>query len=198
MGVLQMFIRALTGALLFIGILSFLPGCAFHGAWYRPDAPVGHVENRECTTVSSQWVFKRQGVVFNVGISPATGPYKASIGVNVDVPAGSVVRSLFEKLRAYDASGSELKADFGIYAFFYGVNGEFIKNELPQKTYSIIGSAYSTKRTPHAHYNYGLTMKGELPDSLDVVIPRMEVDGRNYPQLTIHFVRKTGAYYMVC
>jgi hypothetical protein len=184
-------------AIFVVGLLiSDLTGCATHGTWYHATASAGHPTSYECQTArkEDEWQIERDGVPFY--ISPfhvAGGP--PGVGVIAIVPANRVVKTLVQALQVTDSSGRELKGDIYLSAISY-VGANVIKKKLSPKIFVLSGSKLANKRFPKTSYYFGIKLEKKLPPSFSVVLPRMEINGHNYPSLTIHFTKKPGTYYV--
>lgn len=202
-GLLQKSFRTLAGisrTAIFAIQPLLVTACAVHAVWYVPDAPVGHVTSFQCGTagLDNKWIIKREGVVFGVAVLPPANDHrKALINVGMSVPKNRIVRSSFGNLRAYGPSGEQLQGGFVGNASPSVSSGSTHIYRFNDAVTELRGSMFSTKEIPQTTYYFGLTLENSLPARLDVILPDMEINGHEYPPLTIHFTKKTGAYYVV-
>lgn len=173
--------------------------CAVHGVWYVPHATVGHVTSFQCGTtgLNNKWVMKREGVILTAVVLPhPVGSDKAEIAIGLTIPKDRVVKSPLGDLRAYGSSGEELQANFIGGTTYYDPAGVAHYYKINEGVKVLKGSKFATKESPSTGYGFGLTLKEKLSPTLDVVLPHMEINGHEYPPLTIHFTKKTGTYFV--
>ncbi len=179
-------------------VVFALAGCGLvHGVWYHVTASVGYASNSECLRAgkNDEWVLKRQSVTTYVRLSLPRAGYTGAIGVNLHVPAGSAVDSEVKRFLARDQVGNKLAGNFTVYASNY-IDGSYVKLALSSNAHYLSGSKLATKHRPFTDYSFGLTGLKALPTSFDVFLPRMEINGHNYPPFTIHFTKKPGWYFL--
>lgn len=182
---------------LLIGLLPFaLSGCGpVYSTWYRPTALIGYATNGERVKVgkNDEWVLKRQGVTFRIFVSSAKG--NTGIDIIARIPYNRTVKANFNNLQVYGSSQNKLKGDFSGNASGYNIGIPDVY-KFSSDIKELSGSKYATKRVPATYYYFGLTMHGALPPTLEVFLPRMEINGNSYPSLTIHFTKKSGWYFL--
>ncbi|MGH7240462.1 MAG: hypothetical protein ACREHG_10440, partial [Candidatus Saccharimonadales bacterium] len=145
---------------------------------------------------NNEWVINREGVTLRVYVMPSSKKDdEASINISMNVPKNRVVKPQFGSLRIYGPSGEELHGDF--YGVASGIAVGLGVYRFDENTNLLSGSRFAMKYSPSTVYDFGVTLKENLPSSLDVVLPLMEINGHEYPPLTIHFTKKTGTYYVV-
>jgi hypothetical protein len=154
----------------------------------------------QCGTagLNNKWVIKREGVILSAVVLPhPIERDEALINIGLTVPKDRVVKSPFGDLRAYGPSGEELQTNFRGGTISYGAAGLVHHYKINEGVKVLKGSKFATKQIPSTSYGFALILKGKLPPSLNVVLPHMEINGHEYPPLTIHFTKKYGTYYLV-
>lgn len=197
-GILAKFSISLATLLWLIAMSLLVSSCTSQGTWYQPRSSEGYAENGQCGTSGreNEWVLNRQGVKFSVTRLTPVAVSPPGVAVVVSVPANIFVEMSVKDIRVKAPDGRELQGEKSLVAIGRE-NSKIVKNEISIDTQVLYGSKLSSKRYPTTDYFFNLRLQDSLPDFFSVVLPYMEINGYEYPPLTIHFTKKTDTYFVL-
>lgn len=179
-----------------VSMVIMISGCAVHESWYHPQSLQGHSKSGQCGTAGKKdvWVLERENVDFGVNVSAAKPGYRGqAVVISLKVPASRTVEMWINAIQVSNKKGRNLISHFFVSSGY--VEGNSVR--LPKDIHFLSGSTYATKRVPNTYYVVSMILKKELPSVINIELPRMEINGHEYPPLTIHFTKKPGTYFVM-
>lgn len=111
------------------------------------------------------------------------------------IPRGTTVQIETEKVQVVDSAGSVIGRYGGATVFDWKKSGARAVKKLAPSVNLLTGNQYTSDKYPSALYHVWLELKAPVPNTFYIKVPKMEINGTEYPAFSVRFQRIHETYF---